>query len=248
MTFLHSFVSRILATTTTNNNNHPELTIITTSHHILLSLLISSLLSSLSTYALLIALGWCPLYFGPELQSWHKNHWGTDAISFMERHLTNNQDGYRLYRPLESTRNFLTPGGVALPTGIRRVLFFSRIKLILRGMVYFGSCTEGPPRNVHGGAIAAFVDAALGVAAYRTARMPCLTAQLIINYRKKVELGKELGIECRHISTEGRKSKFQFKLFSLTNEDDIYSDGEATFVNAIAPSRKTGLPPFLALR
>jgi hypothetical protein len=234
-----------MTTTTTTLLKLSPTTITITRSQAYLTILLASFFGGLSTYAILAALGFAPLYFGPELRAWHKSNWGADAIAFIDTCL---RDGYRLYRALESTRNFLTPGGVALPDGIRRVLLFSREKLTLKGVVYFGARCEGAPRITHGGALAAFIDAALGVAAYRTARMPCLTAQLIINYRKKVELGQELGIECNHVFTQGRKSKFQFRLFSLQHQDVVHCDGEATFINAFFPSRKTGLPPFLPLR
>ena len=205
---------------------------------------------SLATYGVATALGYLPWWFGPELRSWNREFWDSPACELLDK-LDNDPD-FKLYRPLESNRNFLTTGphSDSTPnTRVRRVLYYSRKHKLLKGVVHFGADTEGPPRCVHGGCTAAFLDAVAGVAAYRTNRMPCLTVNLSINYKEKIPLGSQLGVECKHESSEGlRKSSFSFRLYNLRDENKVYADGTAIFINAIVPSRKKGLPPFLSLK
>lgn len=205
---------------------------------------------SLASLGFFSALGYVPLWFGPETRAWNRAFWDSTACSFLD---TMDADpDYSLYRALESTRNFLQTGPHC-DTGddrrVRRVFYFSRKNRILRGIVHFGADCEGPPRCVHGGCTAAFVDAALGVCAYRTAMMPCVTANLSVNYRDKIPLGSQLGIECKYESSEGiRKWRFTFRLYSLRDESKVYADGGALFINAVVPSNKNIVPPFLAWR
>ena len=206
---------------------------------------------SAATVGLLTALGYLPLWFGPELKSWSKSYWGANASQFLEE-LERNPDFY-IYRPQESNRNFI----YNLPTSseeegsrqVRWVVYFSRKHLTLKGVVHFGPDCEGPPRSVHGGCSAAVLDAIAGIAAYRTARMPCVTANLSVNYREKIPLGSQVGVEVNHVCNEGnRKSRFTFRLFSLRNPEKTLVDGNALFINAVVPSQRSGLPPFLALK
>ena len=210
----------------------------------------SFLLGSAVTVGACTALGYLPLWFGPELRSWNREFWDAPAAKLLD--LLDADPEFSIYRPLESNRNFLSTGPYPDSTPsrrVRRVFYYSRSKKMLKGVVHFGADTEGPPRCVHGGCTAAFVDAALGVAAYRTARMPCVTANLSVNYREKIPIGSQLGIEVHHLGNEGiRKSKFSFKLHSLADENKIYADGNALFINAVIPSTRKGLPPFLTLK
>lgn len=205
---------------------------------------------SAAAYGIGAALGYLPLWFGPELRSWNREFWDAPAAALLDE--LDKDPNFYLYRAQESTRNFLLTGPHPDSTPdrrVRRVLYYSRSQGLLRGVVHFGADCEGPPRCVHGGCTAAVLDAVAGVAAYRTARMPCVTANLSVNYREKIPLGSQLGVECRHEGNDGiRKSRFSFKLYSLRDPEKIYADGTALFINAVIPSNRKGLPPFLALK
>jgi len=207
-------------------------------------------IGSAATVGVCTALGFLPLWFGPELRSWNREFWDEPAAQLIEE--LDNDPNFELYRVQESNRNFLQTGPQPDSTPdrrIRRVLYFSRKEKLVRGVVHFGADLEGPPRSVHGGCTAAFLDAVAGVAAYRTNRAPCLTASLHINYREKIPLGSQLGVECKHESSEGwRKSRFSYRLYNLRDPKRVYADGDALFINAVIPSNKKGLPPFLALK
>jgi len=208
-------------------------------------------LGSVATIGVLTALGYLPIWFGPEPRAWNREFWDKPACELLDE-LDSADSTFVLYRPLESVRNFLQTGPHPDSTAnrrIRRVLYFSRQLKMTRGVVHFGADVEGPPRCVHGGATAAFLDAVAGVTAYRTNRMPCVTANLNINYREKIPLGSQLGVECKHERDEGlRKSWYSFKLYSLRDPEKIFADGTGLFINAVMPSSKTGLPPFLAIK
>lgn len=107
------------------------------------------------------------------------------------------------------------------------------------------------------------MDAVSGVCAIATCLMPCVTAQLVVNYRKKTPLGSQLGIDCELVSDEElkdeknslssgvftRKLKIKIKLYSLKNPEVVYADGFGIFVNAMLPSKKEGesiIPPFFS--
>lgn len=208
-------------------------------------------LGSAVTYGTLIFLGYLPLWFGPEVRAWSRANWDEPARRVLEE-LEKDPDYWR-FSMQESTRNFLMTGPFEDSTPnrrVRRVVYFSRRLGKLRGVVHFGADCEGPPRCVHGGCISAVCDALLGVTAYRTARMPCVTANLNVNYRDKIPLGSQVGVECVQVALpEGglRKSKFSFKLYSLDDPNKVFADGDALFINAAIPSGKNGslLPAFL---
>jgi acyl-coenzyme A thioesterase PaaI-like protein len=212
--------------------------------------IVSFSLGSAATVGICTILGYLPLWFGPELRMWNREFWDAPACELLDK--LDADPNFSLYRAVESNRNFLQTGPHPDSTPdrrVRRVLYFSRKERTVLGVVHFGADVEGPPRSVHGGCTAAVLDAVAGVAAYRTNRMPCVTANLNVNYREKIPLGSQLGVECKHESSDGlRKSRFSFKLFSLRDPEKVYANGDALFINAVIPSNKKGLPPFLALK
>lgn len=220
--------------------------------------LLSACSGAVLFYIYLLINGYLPLWFGPEWRDWSKHYWNEQANEIMKKLVS--EQGYSIYKPKESTRNFLSVLNSTPDRRIRRALFFNRNEGRLIGLLHFGADVEGPPRCVHGGAIAAIIDAVLGVCAYRTARLPCLTANLTVNYVDKLPLGATCLIECWHVSSDGvlvsdkenvknptisRKLVFEFKLTSLSGKK-IFSQGSALFINAAIPNpNKSIVPPFL---
>jgi acyl-coenzyme A thioesterase PaaI-like protein len=222
---------------------HKKMTAVSSSHDEVARLAAAFVLGSACAMGAMNILGFLPLWFGPEVRSWNRDFWDSEACRLLDE--WDSDSRYRLYRPMESTRNFLYNEPDS-SRRVRRVLYFSRSLSRLVGVVKFGADTEGPPRCVHGGCTAAVIDAVMGVAAYRTARLPCVTASLTVNYRAKIPLGTCALIEVRHLNTEGRKSRFEMKLMSLTAKDVVFADATGLFINAIVPSTKSGgVPAFL---
>jgi len=180
------------------------------------------------TYGGLYFAGYAPLWFGPERSHWSRDGWSEAAceeISSFEK----DENCYK-YRPKASTRNFLEIHSSTEFRRIRKVLYFNSSRKELIALVYFGADCEGPPRHVHGGCSAAVIDGILGVCAHESTFLPCLTANLTINYRRKIPLGSTVKIVCRLASFEGRKVKIDFKVVHLEDEESVYIQGSSLFV------------------
>jgi acyl-coenzyme A thioesterase PaaI-like protein len=101
----------------------------------------------------------------------------------------------------------------------------------LYACVWFGRPTEGPPNIVHGGAIAAVLDEAMGAVCWMNGH-PVIGARITINYLQAVPLEFSGHIEAQLERIEGRKC---FITSRLTDErGTIYAQGEALFVK-LAP-------------
>jgi len=200
-------------------------------------------LGSASAIAALTALGYLPLYFGPEQRSWGRDYWDADACALLDA--WDRDSSYSLYRAMESNRNYLYMEPDTARR-VRKVLYFNRKRSLLVGVVKFGADCEGPPRCVHGGCTAAVIDAVMGVAAYRTARMPCVTASLTVDYKAKIPLGTCVRVNVQHVETDGRKSRFEATLSSLDGAS-TYSTAQGLFINAVVPGGKNMVPAFLKM-
>jgi acyl-coenzyme A thioesterase PaaI-like protein len=82
----------------------------------------------------------------------------------------------------------------------------------LHARFWFGPETGGPPGHAHGGALAAVMDEALGLAAW-AAGYPIVVANLNVNFRNMLPLEKVVTVESRVISVEGRKIKVHGRIF-----------------------------------
>lgn len=59
---------------------------------------------------------------------------------------------------------------------------------------WFGPGAEGPPAHVHGGALAALMDEAMGMAVLATGRV-CVAARIEVDFRSMVPLGEVVTVE-----------------------------------------------------
>lgn len=98
------------------------------------------------------------------------------------------------------------------PRGRRlRVRYFRReADSALMARVWFGPGTQGPPGHVHGGALAALLDEAMGFAAWMVGRK-VVAVRLETDFRRMVRLGAVgtleawiAGVEERKVLTRGR--------------------------------------------
>ena len=109
------------------------------------------------------------------------------------------------------------------PDGNRfRVRYYRDDGLHLHARLWFGPETEGPPGHAHGGAVAAVMDEALGLAAW-AAGYPIVVGNLNINFRTMLPLQKVVTVESRVISAEGRKVVVHGRIFC---GEATYAEGE----------------------
>lgn len=73
-----------------------------------------------------------------------------------------------------------------------------------RARVWFGPEAEGPPGHVHGGALAALLDEAMGMAALATGRV-VVAARIEVDFRSMVPLGEVLTAELTVGEAAGKK-------------------------------------------
>lgn len=121
------------------------------------------------------------------------------------------------------------------PDGNRfRVRYFRDSEQHLHARIWFGPETGGPPGHAHGGAIAAIMDEALGLAAW-AAGYPIVVGNLNVSFRNLLPLEKVVTLESRVVSVEGRKVMVHGRLFC--DEDTVYAEGQCLCITL--PDRKT---------
>ncbi len=109
------------------------------------------------------------------------------------------------------------------PHGNRfRVRYFRDGEQHLHARIWFGPETGGPPGHAHGGAVAAVMDEALGLAAW-AAGYPIVVGNLNVSFRNMLPLQKVVTLESRVVSAEGRKVKVHGRLFC---DETVYAEGE----------------------
>lgn len=109
------------------------------------------------------------------------------------------------------------------PDGNRfRTRYFRDHEKHLHARIWFGPETEGPPEHAHGGAVAAVMDEALGLAAW-AAGYPVVVGNLNISFRAMLPVCKVVTLESRVVSAEGRKIMVHGRLFC---GDTLYAEGE----------------------
>ncbi|GBG32974.1 Acyl-coenzyme A thioesterase THEM4 [Hondaea fermentalgiana] len=182
-------------------------------------------------WSVLYLAGYAPLWFGPERRFWARQLEDNPAANKKLKELENDPNLWK-HRMRASSRNFLEVHESTAERRIAKVLFLNTSMTRLTGLVKFGADVEGPPRCVHGGCSAAVIDGVLGTLAQHVSIVPCLTANLDINYREKIPLGSVVGIECWHDRTEGRKVHLLFKVYKLDESDaaHVYIEGKALFL------------------
>lgn len=103
-----------------------------------------------------------------------------------------------------------------------RVRYYHDGDELLKGRVWFGPETEGPPGHAHGGAIAAVMDEVLGLTG-GAAGQPVLVGKLSVTFRAKLPLLSVVTAEGRIISVEGRKVMVQGRIYC---GETVYAEGD----------------------
>jgi acyl-coenzyme A thioesterase PaaI-like protein len=125
----------------------------------------------------------------------------------------------------ESERSFVS--GDIIDGFIQTKYYFDESNGYLYAMVNFGNLAKGPPGHVHGGAIAAVLDEAMGANAWMN-RLHSMTAQLKINYLKAVKLNQLFFIETWISEVSGKKILIKGKL--IDESETIYAETESLFI------------------
>jgi acyl-coenzyme A thioesterase PaaI-like protein len=109
------------------------------------------------------------------------------------------------------------------PDGNRfRVKYYRDGEQHLHARFWFGPETGGPPGHAHGGAVAAVMDEALGLAAW-AAGYAIVVGNLNVSFRTMLPLEKVVTLESRVVSAEGRKIMVHGRLFC---GETVYAEGE----------------------
>ena len=193
--------------------------------------LLSSSGGALAFYLLCVARGWLPLWWGPERRRWSRPRCWSDppaaaAIASIQA------SGAREHHPIGSSRNFLRVSSSTPERRVRYRLFFDSAESKLVGLVHFGADCEGPPGSVHGGCTATFADAALGICAFKHLRRAAVTANLDVNYRRRIPLGSTCAVEVL-VDLErsaGRKLFLSFALHPIGERQQPFIEGGALFI------------------
>jgi Thioesterase superfamily len=97
----------------------------------------------------------------------------------------------------------------------------------LYACVWFGRGSEGPPDTVHGGAIAAVLDEAMGAACWLN-QHPVVAARITINYRHMVPLGFSGWVEAWIDHIDRRKISLTSRLADAAGK--VFAEGEGLFI------------------
>jgi acyl-coenzyme A thioesterase PaaI-like protein len=114
----------------------------------------------------------------------------------------------------------------------------------LHAEVWFGPYTEGPPGAVHGGAIAAVLDEAMGAVCWMNGH-PVVGARITITYLHLTPLGFSGHVESWIEQIERRKIFIKSRL--TDGQGKLHAEGEALFIE-LQPEMKARLDEARARR
>lgn len=138
---------------------------------------------------------------------------------------------------------FPSPEGTFLHEGDRvRIAYFRKPGAPqLYAKAWFGTKTMGPPGHVHGGAMAAALDEAMGAVCWMNAHKT-VAATISVRFLAMLPIDTETILESRIVRVEGRKI---FTRASLTSPGgQVVAEGDGLFIvlqeealRAMAPTR-----------
>lgn len=138
----------------------------------------------------------------------------------------------------DKTKDFLL-GGADFQAGrkITYVMFIDDAERCLKGLVHFGTATEGPKGYVHGGASAAMLDMAMGNLCWWSG-LKSVTAEMTVKYRSFLPLDSTVLVEAHIESSTGRKHIISSSLSQFPPDDSsgpdaagvVYSSGSGLFI------------------
>jgi len=98
----------------------------------------------------------------------------------------------------------------------------------LLGKILFGPGAQGPPDHVHGGAMAAVLDEAMGGVAWQSGH-PVVAANLNITFRQMLPLTTACVVETEIVNVDGRKITTK-GILRERDSTTVFSEGTALFV------------------
>ena len=134
------------------------------------------------------------------------------------------EPGWTPVQPFPSLddRSFL----VANPSGESvRIAYFRRPESgTLYSKAWFGRETQGPPGHVHGGAMAAVLDEAMGGACWMNGHRT-VAAKISVSFLEMLKLETETTVEAWIEKTDGRKIYLRAKMSQLDGRPIAEADG-----------------------
>ncbi len=129
----------------------------------------------------------------------------------------------------EPVEPFPSPEGTFLADGDRvRLAYFRKPgEPTLYAKAWFGPKTMGPPGHVHGGAMAATLDEAMGAAAWMNDHQ-CVAATITITFLAMLPLETETIVEAMIDRVEGRKIHLRSTLKDLSGK--AVAEGTGLFI------------------
>ena len=116
----------------------------------------------------------------------------------------------------------------AEPDGDRiRVRYYATPDGDARARVWFGPGTEGPPGHVHGGATAALLDEAMGMAALATGRV-VVAARIEVDFRRMVRIG---GVYTVELATQAAERTIAVTAAMLDADRQLVAEATGVFVD-----------------
>jgi len=97
----------------------------------------------------------------------------------------------------------------------------------LRGKVWFGPGTQGPPGHAHGGSMAAVLDEAMGGAAWMAGHM-VVAAEITISYCEMLPLETRCVVDPRVVAVDGKKVHLEADIKDLNGR--VYATGRGLFI------------------
>lgn len=129
----------------------------------------------------------------------------------------------------EPVAPFPSPEGTFLAESnhVRLAYFRKPNEPTLFAKAWFGSKTMGPPGHVHGGAMAATLDEAMGAAAWMNDHK-CVAATIQINFMAMLPIETETIVEAKIDRVEGRKVYLRAEIRNPSGQ--IVADGSGLFI------------------
>jgi acyl-coenzyme A thioesterase PaaI-like protein len=140
---------------------------------------------------------------------------------------------------------FPSPADTFLADGDRvRLAYFRKPdQPTLYAKAWFGKKTVGPPGHVHGGAMAATLDEAMGAAAWMN-NLQCVAATIKISFLAMLPIESETIVEAHIDRVEGRKIHLRSTLTDVSGK--VVAEGTGLFIvlrdeqlRALNPDRRT---------
>lgn len=133
------------------------------------------------------------------------------------------EPGWVPVEPFPSPQDTFLAGG----DGVRIAYFRRPHERTLFAKAWFGKKTMGPPGHVHGGAMAATLDEAMGAAAWMN-DLQCVAAAIKISFLSMLPIESETIVEAHIDRVEGRKIHLRSTLTDLSGK--VVAEGTGLFI------------------